>query len=151
MKIIHSALGLVDARKILSQGLRPPKETGKSWYPYTRDSDIISFIALKEWDGTSRWGDYHFVLNPEWFRQHITQFREHSDEDSDRYFQRFVKEKGLQPYLGDFKKTWNQILSLKPVPVEGLDELVIPDSELVFFKDIEIPQNIEVKTYVKSV
>src|SRR4030042_4452031 len=156
MKLVHSTYELRDVKKILEQGLKSPKETKNSEYAHTSSSQVVCFTALEkkriECDSYGCWGEYHFVLNPEWVRENIEQFREHGEKNSEEQFFEFTRKLRMQSYEGQGHKyadaTWNQILSLKPVPIEGIEALVVPSSELVFL-DFEIPKNIQLRTYTK--
>ena len=102
MKLIHSTPDLMNVIEILNNGLRPAIETGKSSYQFTKDSKVVCFSALRESEdeNISTWGGYHLVLNPKWFRENTSQFREHGDEFSSNSFRRFIEEIGLQPHQG---------------------------------------------------
>jgi len=148
MKLIHSTHELRDVKKILEQGLKSPKETKNSEYCHTSNSSVICFAALEkkriEYDIYGCWGDYHFILNDEWLKQNIGQFREHGEKDSEKRFFEFARRIGLQSYKEkEYVDTaWNQVLSLKPVPIEGIETLVVPKSDLEFI-DFYIPEHIK--------
>ena len=157
MKLVHSTYELENVRKILREGLKPSKDSGKSEYDITQNSDVICFSARDEKEAEhympTVWGIYHFVLNDKWFMENIGQFREHSEDtekDTEKEFWDFVKRAGLQPYeqLSEREKligrAYNQILSIQPVPVEGIEELVIPSSEIRFINS-GIPKNMKLR------
>ncbi len=155
MKLTHSTHDFVNAKKILQEGLRPSIETGICEYPrITKDSKVICFTALDNLnDLSSGWGKYHFTLNQNWVRKNYEQFKEHADEFSEeKEFWQFVEKTRLTSYQGMFKKTFNQILSTKPVPIEGIETLMIPSTNFKLdVTRLDIPKNINIKTYQSAI
>lgn len=151
MKLVHSAARLENARKIILEGIKSPRLTGIREHNFPENSDVVCFTALEEDESLKRiWGDYHFVLNPRWFVQNLSQFREHKDDFNSKRFEEFLRETRLQAYgKKSFPETYNQVLSLAPVPLQGIAELVIPETEVCFFNDIILPKSIRLSTYEK--
>lgn len=146
MKLVHSSLDLANVRKILQEGIRPSIETGKSWYGI---SPVICFTALHsdEEIGTA-WGEYHFVLNNKWLDQNKKQFRGHGDEFSSEEFSKFLKELNIEEYSKKYQRTFNQILSLRTVPTEGIEKLIIPSNTMQGeINGLKVPENINLQTY----
>lgn len=146
MRLVHSTEGLCSIMKILEGGLKSPRDSGRFEWAHMDGSDVICFTALEK-EAISRdiptsWGSYHFILKDNWVLSNLGQFREHSEDD--KLFLNFARKVGLQPYNVPFPRAWNQVLSLKPIPLEGIDELVIPAAEFKVF-NFKMPYGITLR------
>lgn len=144
-QLIHSTADLFCASQILKQGIKPSTETKETWLNVP--SDKIFLIVRPDYQKRSVWGDYHFVISKKYIEEHADQFKAHPDSSSDKDFYEFIKGFRIQLYQGyDCSPAFNQIISLRPIQLEGLEKLFIPKTasqeEVNALKE-ELPAHIE--------
>lgn len=131
MDLVHSTNG-EKAISVLKKGLYPTS-SGYAETTYAQSNpDLIYFkfmniFSPRKLTGWGADGFYHFLLNMDWLRENRAQFEERADPQSPE-FKEFLSEFGIidGSYhwdVGDLIS--DQVISLKPVPVIGLDRLLI--------------------------
>ncbi len=108
------------------------------------------------WNYSSGWGSYSFFLNNDWVKSNGSQFRaypQYLDSSSCSKYESFLRKHGIaifdNPIWSGMFDYAGDIVSLEPIPLEGISYLVLSKSNLHHLKingvNLEdIPQNIDV-------
>jgi hypothetical protein len=134
MYIVHEASDAKEVRKILHQGILPARITGNWRYELVSNPDHI-YLCIKPFDRNGedaryefQWGQYNFVLNDNWVREHAEQFMENTNRFTlvfgDALNNYGIKARNSTPAHAD-DRSYLGLVSTKPIPVEGLELLVL--------------------------
>ncbi len=134
MRLVHFVSAEEDSRifGILKKGILPQSMTGeKEWSCGCSElRDEISLLAMPEGSENYAvtWGDCNFVLSEEFVRANAHMLKSNvGNFGGFRGFKEFLKETGIEPYKGIFPDAYSQVLALQPIPIAGIERLVVPD------------------------
>ncbi len=127
MILEHSVQNADNLLRILAEGIQPRSVTKKKDnYGVARSHPDYIYIIAFPFFSRQAWGHYHLSLKEDYLREHIEQFRECAERPHDPRFAGFIKENGIISLTEGYRpEAYRQIISLKPIPVQGLDCLGI--------------------------
>jgi hypothetical protein len=136
MYIIHEAETLTVVEDILSKGILPASETGNHTWSWISNPYLI-YMSLSQFDRIGKesayvftWGTYGLVLNDRWVREHAEQFMDNTDKTNPDYeaaLRRYGITKKNDTCMKSRDRVPECVVSIKPIPAEGIDLLVIDD------------------------
>jgi len=145
---------------ILREGIRPSTETRKVGLA-AEPVDVVCFTAINDFQLRHdnplgrHWGHYPIILDPEYVKQNVDQFRDVNGKAHYKDFKQFVEDLGIKSLIwgSPVRRVPNQIISLKPIPVEGIEKVIVPfylfrqhERELLDAK----PQHVELYTMPRN-
>lgn len=149
MILVHSTREKEVAIAILREGIKPASKINRTNYgdSFGFRAELVSLTATRlklpkaiEDDaehetfahfGPVCWGSYHFVIRPKYVNENVEYLRNNNKDGYDEDFLRFVKRKSIKRVDDKekekvFRGSGNEIVCLRPIPLEGIDSLVLP-------------------------